>query len=149
MKIVTWVVSLSFFLIHTIGETTLIIQKNSSEGIHFAIKEDLKSQFKGFWINENPETRSITKIKIGYKNNKHVVQMWGACSPQDCNWGENVSDIEDKDATEFTLLWDQDYAESKVTYELVDSKLKITNVRHYKDNSNREDITMVEYFVMK
>ena len=111
-----------------------------------AFENDWNNDFNGLWINENDQTRTITKCKILYKNNRYVVQMWGACYPDDCDWGENVSNDEGKVTEKFILLWDQEFAESLVTYEIVEGKLKITNKRHYKDNSGRPERTTVEYF---
>lgn len=111
-----------------------------------ALEKDWNKDFNGLWINEDDQTRSITKCKISYVNNSFVVQMWGDCLPQDCDWGENVANNVQKGTDKFQLLWDQEFAESLVTYEIVDGKLKITDKRHYKDNSGRSDRTSVEYF---
>ncbi len=105
--------------------------------------------FNGLWINEDSQTRAITKCKISYKNNSFVVQMWGACQPQDCDWGENVANDVQKETDKFQLLWNQEFAESFVTYEIIDGRLKVTDKRHYKDNSNRLDYSLVEYFQKK
>ncbi len=106
-----------------------------------------KNNFDGIWINENEERPGITKCKIRYDNNRFVVQMWSSCVPSDCDWGENTSKEVKKEAEMFELLWDQEFAESLVTYEIIEGKLKLVNNRHYKDNSGRSDRTHVEYFI--
>ncbi len=73
--------------------------------------------------------------------------MWGACHPQDCDWGESVSNEVKKGTNKFELLWDHEFAESVITYELIDGKLKLTQIRSYKDNSGRQDISLIEYFI--
>ena len=108
---------------------------------------DWNKDFAGLWVNEDDQTRGITKCKITHKDNSLIVQMWGSCTPQDCDWGKNETDGEEKGANRFELLWDQGFAESTVTYELVEGKLKLTNKRHFKDNSGRPDYTTTEYFV--
>ena len=44
--------------------------------------------FVGKWVNYDPNTSSITKIAIGIEDNKMKVQVWGACTPEDCYWGQ-------------------------------------------------------------
>ena len=54
---------------------------NKNNGINqhtnAALENDWNNDFNGLWINEDNQTRSITKCKILYKNNRYVVQMWG------------------------------------------------------------------------
>ena len=105
------------------------------------------SDFNGLWVNEDEETRGTTQCKIRYENNRFIVQMWGACFPEDCDWGENTSKEVDKGVEKFELLWEQRHAERAITYELVDGKLRLNKRTHYKDNSGREDYTLIEYFI--
>jgi hypothetical protein len=105
------------------------------------------SDFDGLWVNENEETRGTTQCKIRYENNRFMVQMWGACYPDDCDWGENTSKEVDEGVKKFELLWEQKHAERSITYELVDGKLRLNKRTHYRDNSGREDYTLIEYFI--
>lgn len=43
--------------------------------------------FNGDWQNADRNTRGITKIQIAVRGANVMVQAWGACTPQDCNWG--------------------------------------------------------------
>ena len=106
--------------------------------------------FRGLWINESNQRKMITKCEISYKKNRFVVQMWGECHPQDCDWGENASGWVEKGANRFELLWDKAaFAESFITYELINGKLKMTHARRFKDGSGRPDNTITEYFTKK
>lgn len=105
--------------------------------------------FNGLWINENAQTRGISKCKISYEKNRFVVQMWGTCHPKDCDMGKNFTDEVENEITNFNLLWDAGFAESDVTYEIIDGKMKMTYNRHYKDNSGRQDYTSIDYFIKK
>ena len=111
-----------------------------------ALENYWNNDFNGLWLNEDDKTRSITKCKISYKNNSYVVQMWGDCHPEDCDWGENVANDIEKGTDKFELLWDQEFAESLVTYQIIDGKLTVTNKRRFKDNSGRANYELVEYF---
>ncbi len=115
--------------------------------INNVLEEEANKSFSGIWINVDNQTDSITKCKIRYENNHYVVQMWGACVPSDCDWGERASSQVKKGVKKFKLLWDQKFVESDLTYEILDGNLKLTNSRHFKDNSGRPDFTITEYFI--
>lgn len=117
------------------------------QSINTALEKNWNKDFSGLWVNEDDQTRGITKCNIFYKNNCFVVQMWGACQPQDCDLGENVSNEVKKGTNKFDLLWDAEFAESAITYEIIEGKLKLTNKRRYKDNSGRQGFTLIEYFI--
>ncbi len=119
------------------------IYQSTNTGLEYNRNED----FNGLWVNEDDQTRGITKCNISYKNNRFVVQMWGSCQPQDCDMGERVSSELEKGIDKFDIIWSSDFSESTVTYEIIDGKLKLTNKRHYKDNSGRSDFTLIEYFI--
>ena len=104
--------------------------------------------FSGLWINVDQKEPGITKCKIHYEDHRYVVQMWGACEPADCDWGETASAEINREVNKFELLWNKvTFAESAITYEMVDGKLKVTNKRHFKDSSGRPDYTLIEYFI--
>ena len=104
------------------------------------------NHFTGSWANVNPETRGITRIEIRYKDEGYAVRMWASCTPEDCDWGEQSSADIRPGASRFDVLWDQDFAESLVTFSIRKGQLKVVNRRHYKDNSGRKDQTYIEYF---
>ena len=56
---------------------------------------------EGTWTNADPNTRSITRVKLRFVCQDQVlngkpfppgppwyVHLWGRCHPTDCNWGE-------------------------------------------------------------
>jgi len=43
--------------------------------------------FNGDWANADRNTRGITKLQIAVRGTNVMVQAWGSCTPQDCNWG--------------------------------------------------------------
>lgn len=108
---------------------------------------DWNDDFTGLWINIDLERPGITKCKIRFEDKRYFVQMWGSCEPTDCDWGETASEESSIDVARFQLLWSKvPFAVSTITYEIIDGKLKLTNKRHFKDNSGRPDYTLVEYF---
>ncbi len=148
MKIFLTVISLLILFWGTCITSPIPINDRASLEAQAALEKISTSDFSGLWLNTSSEQKKmITRCKISYDNNRFVVQMWGSCLPQDCDWGEKVAIEVEKGAENFELLWDQVFAESAVTYELSDEKLKMTHKRHYKDNTGRSDFTLVEYFV--
>lgn len=146
MRLFITTFSLLIFFWNPINKSSKIIIVGDFQPIHTDLYTNQHVDFKGLWVNVDDQTNGITKCKISYKNNRYVVQMWGACHPKDCDWGENITKNVQNGTDNFQLLWDHEYAESLMTYEIIDGKLKVTNKRHYKDNSGRTDRTHVEYF---
>ncbi|WP_190808721.1 hypothetical protein [Flagellimonas sp. S3867] len=114
---------------------------------HVATVENDKFPLIGIWISEDNQTRGITKCNIQYKNGHFIVHVWASCSPQDCDWGEKASDQEKNDIEKFNFIWDHEFAERDMVFELIAGKLKITTTTSFKDNSDRPTRTKVEYFV--
>ena len=147
MKVLIITISLLIFFWSSNIESLKVNKDSTYPPTNKELEESRNIDFNGLWVNEDNQTRAITKCKISYKKNSFVVRMWGACHPQDCDWGENVANDVQKGTNNFQLLWDQEFAESAITYELIDGKLKLTQVRRYKDNSGRKDNTLIEYFI--
>ncbi|WP_147676337.1 TlpA disulfide reductase family protein [Algibacter pacificus] len=122
------------------------LTNNKQSGIASSSVIVLNEDFNGLWLNTNSNTKGITKCEILFNKNRFKIHMWGSCSPKDCDWGEQVSGVFDQEVNKFQMHWDQVYAESLMEYEIIGDTLKVTNVRSYKDNSNRPSSTLVEYF---
>jgi len=88
-----------------------------------------ENNFYGFWVNEDTDTQSITKIDIQKVGDIICVHIWGKCHPTDCDWG-----IETTDISEELIL-------------LSDGRLKVITFCHFTDNSGRLDYESTEYFI--
>jgi len=113
------------------------------------ISESIKYNLTGVWVNQDEETRSITKCEIRYEEDRFYIHLWGACHPQDCDWGENATDELDGETQELTLNWDQGFVERTQTLVIKDGKLVLTTNSHYKDDSGRPDSSEVDIFIKK
>lgn len=149
MKLFISTISLLIFFWSINNESPTVKKDGPYQPINTVLENSKNKDFDGIWINEDDKPRGIKKCKISFKDNIFVVQMWASCTPQDCDWGENVSIEMKKEAKKFELLWDQGFAESFITYEIIEGKLKMTSKRNYKDNSGREDFTHIEYLIKK
>lgn len=98
--------------------------------------------FSGAWMNDNSATRGITRLKVQQSGDLVTVHAWGACSPQDCDWGEQKGIVTDHSAS---LAWDQGFVLRKMTVVLDKSRLKVVIESVYRDN--RPPQHMEEYFV--
>ncbi|MCE2611708.1 hypothetical protein LVD13_01910 [Flavobacteriaceae bacterium D16] len=139
--------SLLIILVTLIPFSLFFSDNTSNSNITPASHVTITSDFNGVWVNEDEQTRATTQCKIRYENNRFIVQMWGKCHPEDCDWGENASKEVYEGVEKFELLWEHGFADVDIIYEMVDGKLKMTNNTHYKDNSGREDYTLVEYLI--
>ncbi|MFT7065808.1 MAG: hypothetical protein ACJAUO_001384 [Sediminicola sp.] len=130
-------------------ESPIVKKDRIYQPTHTVLEKNWNNDFNGLWVNEDDQTRGVSKCLISFKNNRFVVQMWASCTPQDCDWGENVTNEAKKGTNKFELLWDHEFAESAITYEIIEGKLKLTDKRRYNDNSGRQDFTIIEYFIKK
>lgn len=107
-----------------------------------------ENNFYGFWVNEDTDTPSITKIDIQKIGDSIYVYIWGKCYPTDCNWGAETTDIPDAVDGILNLVWNQGFAIK--TQELIlssDGRLKVITFCHFTDNSGRPDYESTEYFI--
>jgi hypothetical protein len=106
------------------------------------------SDFYGFWVNEDTDTPSITKVDIQKIGDIIYVHMWGKCYPIDCDWGIETTNIFDAADGTLNLVWDQGF--SIKTQELIllsDGRLKVITFCHFTDNSGRPDYESIEFFI--
>ena len=98
--------------------------------------------FQGMWINQDRDTRGITKLQIKQDGTRLAVHAWGKCHPQDCDWGVEKGVVK---GTTATVEWDQDFVFRKMALTLQGNKLKVVTDSKYKDD--RPDRRSEEIFV--
>ena len=103
------------------------------------------TNFNGLWINENEQTRALTKCKIRQGENNYVVELWGKCSPEDCYWGELNSGEINGDEKEIELYLENFFSKRDITLQIIEERLKIVTRVQYKDG--RQERTSTDYFV--
>ena len=104
-------------------------------------------KFIGYWENIDPNTRSITKVQIREENNQIFIHIWGACLPEDCDWGENIPDSYDSGNNIIFLTWNQDFAIKNQQIDLLsDESLQVNTHVHFIDNSGRSDYDSSDVF---
>ena len=111
--------------------------------------------FVGYWVNEDTNTNSITKVDIQESNNLLEIYMWGKCHPTDCDWaamnnpeGPATTTVDDANDGVLNIVWYPDFAiETQDLILLSDGRLKVKTFTHFTDNSGRLDYESTEYFI--
>jgi hypothetical protein len=99
-------------------------------------------QFNGRWVNEDPNTRSITSVEIRSDQEKLKVRIWGACRPVDCEWGESTAE---GDNQRYLLTWKTSFATRTQDLTLEgDNRLRIVTRTTFTDNSGRPNSEVVD-----
>ncbi len=57
--------------------------------------------FSGIWVNQDANTRGLTKVKVKVTGNTPYVHGFGSCSPRDCDWGNIRSTFFNTDGKNF------------------------------------------------
>jgi len=68
--------------------------------------------YAGNWVNENPRSRSITRINIHKQRNGIFLNAWGRCYPNECNWGKARVRIR---SNKIRAYWDQGFVRRSMT----------------------------------
>ena len=105
---------------------------------------------QGTWINQNPETGGLTRIRMSSSLNRLYINMWGKCHPTDCDWGEmSVSDRDARDKR-FKITWNHGFSivKQKIIM-LPDGRIKVFGITKFTDDSERPDYESTYYFERK
>jgi hypothetical protein len=110
------------------------------------------AQFVGTWLNVDPGTRGIVRLKITAGVHGLGVEAFGACVPTACDWGlaglttygNNVSDPDHKFGT---AAYSFDFKQTAMTFQLLDpNTLVVDDYNMFTDGSGRENYHSREVF---
>jgi len=96
----------------------------------------------GIWKNDNSQTRGITKLEVQQERDVVFVHAWGACKPQDCDWGTEKGVVT---ADSASVTWDRPFVVRRMTLTPDASRLRLTLDSVYRDN--RPPQHAQEYFI--
>ncbi len=90
------------------------------------------------------ETGQCSPVRVGY-----YIQPFGACSPRDCDWGDNPATFA---SGSLTANINQSFARRNLRARIISSgsrrgQLMLTWRTEFTDGSGRSNYTRVEYFV--
>ena len=109
---------------------------------HIKPYEDVGEVLLGGWVNEDVDTRGVTKLRVAEDGSDVEVQGWGSCSPTDCDWGTTEmnllgSNISDNTYEFATAKWEHGFATTFMTTRTQDGELKVEKYTVFHDGSDR------------
>lgn len=124
---------------------------------------------EGAYVNRDADTRSITRMAFEYGPSDEPrctdnpdgtttckstagrdfhIRLWGACSPQDCDWGTTEAEFRTSNGAHYVAHYDQGFAQRRVEiYPQGNSKLRL--VVHSSYDDERADRTSTSIMVME
>lgn len=111
------------------------------------------SALPGIWINTNPETNGIARMVMSEADGKLSLQV-SAIGPDDLiDWGTTevsvfTSSPSSRVSAGFTCLYDFGFAETELQAMLLKGLLVLAQIHRFKDDSNRVDYFVREYFAL-
>lgn len=127
---------------------TSLLYKMEDNLSPISVKDDpvTYQQYSGLWENQNPRTRGVPAVYVfPGQGGQLLIQAWGFCQPEWCDWGVNEAQAADQFLYSF---WD--HGHSKMHMMLVptdDDQLQINIVTYFTDNSERSEFTTREEFI--
>lgn len=111
--------------------------------------------FAGTWKNVDRDTRGITTLKINVRGKSVRLQAWGACEPEDCDWGRvrataygpGISADLRQSASAISAVFKQDFAETflYITRHKGD-RISVNSLTRFTDNSGRSNYVGIASF---
>lgn len=107
--------------------------------------------FPGTWLNSNPDTSSIARIKIVESDGKLLLQAFAIGPDGLIDWGlTEVTVFTASPASRvgagFTCAYDFGFSETRMQAMIMKGLLVLAQFHHFKDNSQRKDYFVREYF---
>ena len=96
----------------------------------------------GIWVNDDPKP-DIAQVNVRRDGVRILVHAWGACSAADCDWGEEVVELQKGIGA---VIWDQGFVRRNMKLTpLPYGKLRVAVSSEYHDNSGRTDRSDLEF----
>jgi len=113
------------------------------------------NQFIGSWKNTNAYSKGITKVIVSKPGGVLKVQLFGSCSPRDCDWGtkkafaytSSVSSNISRNTLAITTSYYKGFADTFVVLKLQKHKLIVETYTQFKDRSGRSNYRLINSFV--
>lgn len=109
------------------------------------------SPLLGTWWNTDKATRGISKLVLSEERRALVVQAFGACFPDPCDWGKVgasafSSSVHSREAMAFTAHYDFGFMETTLAVYMKSGILVLDSFNAFKDSSGRCDYFSREFF---
>ncbi len=111
------------------------------------------ADFVGTWVNTNSNTRGITRVIVTQAGaNGLNVQVFGKCSPSDCDWGKTTlltygNNVQDTNHRFATANYAKGFSNTFVTFSLAGNKqINLQSFTQFTDSSGRQNYAFQEVF---
>ena len=110
--------------------------------------------FPGTWVNSNPDTNGIARLKMTQSEGKLLLQVFARGPEALIDWGtEDVSVFtaspKSRLGAGFTCVFDFGFAETRLQGMIMKGLLVLAQFHHFKDDSRRSDYFVREYFALE
>jgi hypothetical protein len=107
----------------------------------------------GNWINSNPDTNSIARIKVVEANNKLQLQVFAVGPDGLIDWGTTTAAVfaagpASRAGAGFACTYDFGFAEARFQAMIMKGLLVLAQFHIFKDESKRASYFLREYFAM-
>ena len=108
----------------------------------------------GVWINSNPDTNGIARLKVSESNGQLSLQAFAVGPDGLIDWGNTDIKIfagnpTSQVAAGFTCLYDFGFAETELQGMIMKGLLVLAQFHRFKDNSKRADYFVREYYALE
>jgi hypothetical protein len=98
----------------------------------------------GTWVNQDANTRGITKVEVTGTPGNYQIRTFGQCSPTDCDWGNSSlitygSSVSDTTHNYGTTTYNPGFATTNLTLESSGGTLTVNSFTRFTDNSGRQN----------
>lgn len=74
----------------------------------------------GAWVADDPDTRSLARVRVRRDGGAFLVRVWGRCHPTDCPWGEAAALLrQDMPKPELQMVFEQGFASRRMSLRVV------------------------------
>ncbi len=111
------------------------------------------SGLPGVWINSNPDSHGIGKMVISESAGKLTLQVHAIGPEGLIDWGTTEVTVfaagpSSRTAAGFTCRYDFGFVETKLQAMILKGLIVLAELHHFKDNSDRADYFVREYFAL-
>lgn len=112
------------------------------------------SAFPGIWVNSNPDTSGIARLKMTQSNGNLSLQVFAIGPEGLIDWGtEEVSVFTSSPVSRtgagFTCVFDFGFADTRLQGMIMKGLLVLAQFHRFKDDSQRVSYFLREYFALE
>ena len=111
------------------------------------------SRFPGDWVNSNPATSGIARLKMSDANGKLLLQVFAIGPDALVDWGTARVNVfaaspSSRVGAGFTCVFDFGFAETRLQGMIMKGLLVLAQFHRFKDDSRRASYFVREYFAL-